>query len=107
MLVYEVINRKSLDVVKVMNDKILNACGTERIPRVLVANKCDMPNPQREVSREEGQAIANEMGIPFVEVSAKHAENINQAFHMMLREIEARANPDANVKKNEEGCLPL
>lgn len=54
ILVYSVVNRKSFDVVKVINEKILDACGTEKIARVLVGNKLDM-RAKREVSTEEGE----------------------------------------------------
>ncbi len=53
ILVYSVVNRKSFDVAKVINEKILDACGTEKIARVLVGNKSDMRS-KREVSTEEG-----------------------------------------------------
>jgi Ras family protein len=55
ILVYSVVNRKSFDVVKVINDKILDACGTEKVARVLVGNKLDMKT-KREVSTEEGNS---------------------------------------------------
>merc|ERR1711916_293233 len=52
IMVYSVVNRKSFEVVRVVNDKILDACGTEKVARVLVGNKCDVGN--KEVTKEEG-----------------------------------------------------
>ncbi len=42
ILVYTVTSKKSLEEVKVLNEKILNALGTEKVPRVLVGNKTDL-----------------------------------------------------------------
>ena len=53
IMVYSVVNKKSFGVIRVVNDKILDACGTEKVARVLVGNKSDLG--KREVTREEGQ----------------------------------------------------
>jgi Ras family protein len=65
LLVYSVANRKSFDVVKVINDKILDACGTEKVARVLVGNKIDM-RAKREVSTDEGIRVREENQVYFV-----------------------------------------
>lgn len=62
-----VVNRKSFDVARVINEKILDACGTEKVARVLVGNKSDMPGVKREVPAEEGAQAAQQMGnVPFL-----------------------------------------
>eukprot|EP00903_Cladosiphon_okamuranus_P005651 g5616.t1 len=47
---------------------------------LLVGNKSDVPLSQRQVGSQTGQDTAAELGIPFVEVSAKTGTNVREAF---------------------------
>eukprot|EP01102_Stenamoeba_stenopodia_P018773 TRINITY_DN6949_c0_g1_i1.p1 TRINITY_DN6949_c0_g1~~TRINITY_DN6949_c0_g1_i1.p1 ORF type:complete len:185 (+),score=30.06 TRINITY_DN6949_c0_g1_i1:302-856(+) len=100
VMVYSVASKSSFDLVRVLNDKILNACGTEKVPRILIGNKSDLPVENRQVSREEGQACANELGCAFIECSAKHNENVEAAFQLLIAEIEKSSNPEPEEKPN-------
>lgn len=42
VLVYAVTSKTSFEMVKIINEKILNALGTDKVPRVLVGNKKDL-----------------------------------------------------------------
>jgi Ras family len=42
------------------------------------------------VSTEQGQALADELGIPFLEVSAKSNINVEKAFYSLASEIKKR-----------------
>jgi GTPase SAR1 family protein len=42
------------------------------------------------VSTERGQALADELGIPFLEVSAKSNINIEKAFYSLAADIKKR-----------------
>lgn len=111
IMVYSVVNRKSFGVIRVVNDKILDACGTEKVARVLVGNKSDVAG-KREVSKEEGQELAAEMQCAFIECSAKANENIENAFHLLLDEIEKTNAPPRGLKPTkptgeESGCMLL
>jgi GTPase KRas len=55
------------------------------VPIMLVGNKCDKVN-EREVSREEGQALANRLGCKFVESSAKTCVNVEKAYFTVVRQ---------------------
>merc|ERR1711974_594898 len=57
------------------------------ICRLLVGNKCDLPNSKRVVTQEEGLELAQELGVPFMETSARHAHNIEHTFDLLCREI--------------------
>ena len=46
--------------------------------KVLVANKTDLPN--RTVSEEKGQELADMHNLDFFETSAKNGQNINELF---------------------------
>merc|ERR1711991_426893 len=110
IMVYSVVNKKSFGVMRVINDKILDACGTERVARVLVGNKVDMGG-KREVSKDEGMELAQALGCAFVECSAKQNENIEVAFRLLLDELEKLNAPPRGVKPTDPsadtGCTLL
>ena len=56
------------------------------IQKVLVSNKCDL-KINAVVSIDEGKAMAEEFGIPFIETSAKESINIEEAFTLMTQQI--------------------
>ena len=53
-------------------------------PVMLVGNKSDRHH-EREVSAQEGQALARELGCEFVEASAKNCINVEKAFFDVVR----------------------
>lgn len=63
--------------------------ATEGVNKILIGNKCDWEE-KRAVSTEQGQALANELGIPFMEVSAKSNINVEKAFFSLASDIKKR-----------------
>ena len=63
--------------------------ASEGVNKILIGNKCDWEE-KRQVSTEQGQALANELGIPFMEVSAKSNINIEKAFYSLAGDIKKR-----------------
>lgn len=53
---------------------------------MLVGNKCDRVT-EREVSTQEGQALAKDLGCEFVEASAKNCVNVEKAFFDVVRQL--------------------
>ena len=53
---------------------------------MLVGNKCDKVQ-EREVSREEGAALARQFGCEFIETSAKTAQNVERVFTNLVRAL--------------------
>ncbi|KAJ7178102.1 P-loop containing nucleoside triphosphate hydrolase protein [Mycena filopes] len=58
---------------------------------VLVGTKSDLA---REVSAEEGAALARALGCEFIEASAKTSQNVDRAFANLVRAVRRAANPD-------------
>ena len=58
--------------------------GNENMHFVLVGNKIDLEN-ERKVSTEEGQNLANEFNMDFLETSAKTGENIENIFQKICK----------------------
>lgn len=63
--------------------------ATEGVNKILIGNKCDWED-KRVVSTEQGEALAKELGIPFLEVSAKSNINIDKAFYSLASDIKKR-----------------
>lgn len=67
---------------------------------MLVGNKCDK-SYEREVSKEEGAALARKYGCEFLETSAKTAQNVERLFTNLVRALR-----DASVTKDEVQAPP-
>ena len=76
--------------------------GGEFIEAVLVGNKSDTSSSARQVSTEKGRTLASELGIPFVETSAKDGNGVDQAFVSMAANIKKSVDKRglAGVSKN-------
>jgi GTPase SAR1 family protein len=59
------------------------------VNKILIGNKCDWEE-KRAVSTERGQQLADELGIPFLEVSAKSNINVDKAFYSLAADIKKR-----------------
>lgn len=59
--------------------KELNAVAGAEVKSLIVGNKSDLTE-ERQVSFEEGKKVADELGISYLETSAKTGDNVNRAF---------------------------
>ena len=76
MLVYGVNDRKTFNSIESWLKQI-NESQPEGISKLLVGNKSDLPDSDRQVSKAEGEALAKKFGIQFLETSAKDNVNIS------------------------------
>jgi len=58
--------------------------ASEGVNKILIGNKCDWEE-KRVISEEQGRALAQELGIPFMETSAKSNINVEEAFFSLAR----------------------
>jgi len=65
--------------------------ANENVNKLLVGNKSDLEE-KRKVTKEMGQAFADEHGIQFLETSAKDASNVELAFQEMAKQIKSRTD---------------
>ncbi|OTA95067.1 hypothetical protein M434DRAFT_29276 [Hypoxylon sp. CO27-5] len=84
VLVYDVKSRASLRLVSDIYRRIHEMIeGTRRYGLVLVGNKSDSEDEEREVSWTEGYKL----GCTFIETSARTGENIDEVFTQLGREV--------------------
>uniref|UniRef100_A0A3Q0RCL5 small monomeric GTPase n=1 Tax=Amphilophus citrinellus TaxID=61819 RepID=A0A3Q0RCL5_AMPCI len=65
---------------------------------MLLGNKSDMA-AERVVKMEDGEKLAKEYGVPFMETSAKTGVNVDLAFHAIAKELKHRATQQPNEPK--------
>ncbi|KAH9721030.1 ras-related protein rabd2c [Citrus sinensis] len=83
-VVYDVTDQESFNNVKQWLNEI-DRYASENVNKLLVGNKCDLTANK--------VAFADEIGIPFMETSAKSATNVEQAFMAMAASIKNRYWP--------------
>lgn len=93
IVVYDVTDRQSFENVRRVWIKNVNQHVNSTVRKVLVANKIDL-EAERVVSTEEGQQLAEELGIPFFETSALRGDNVEQVFFSLATEIRTRQVED-------------
>ncbi|KAK7070105.1 tRNA A64-2'-O-ribosylphosphate transferase [Halocaridina rubra] len=88
LICYSITDRRSFEEVAGYRKLIAKVRAADSIPIVLVGNKVDLDDPMhRKVTYEEGQALAQSMVCPFFETSAALRLFVDDAFHMLIREI--------------------
>jgi GTPase KRas len=99
VLVYSVTDRQSFEAVEQFRQKVMRIKESERyVPLVLVGNKCDLED-MREVSTDEGTALAESWSTKFFETSAKIKVNNTECFNEIIREIRKADEIDREAEK--------
>jgi len=93
ILVYSIASRSTFDRLEVFRQSMLRVKRSKPI-FMLVGNKCDKTY-EREVSKEEGAALARSFGCTFVETSAKTAHNVEHLFTTLVRNLRSTKPSDA------------
>ncbi|BFZ17346.1 hypothetical protein BsWGS_20385 [Bradybaena similaris] len=88
LLLYDVTNKTSFDNVRAWLGEI-NDYAQEDVVIMLLGNKCDV-NSDRVVKREEGERLAKEHGVAFMETSAKTGVNVELAFMAVARDLKMK-----------------
>eukprot|EP01121_Diplochlamys_sp_Union-15-3_P009609 TRINITY_DN261_c0_g1_i1.p1 TRINITY_DN261_c0_g1~~TRINITY_DN261_c0_g1_i1.p1 ORF type:complete len:142 (-),score=28.34 TRINITY_DN261_c0_g1_i1:42-467(-) len=94
LLVYSVDNRTSFNELKSIRESILRVKGTDKVPIMVVGNKCDLES-NRKVQAEEGEKLVKEWDGPveFLESSAKTLQNVTQVFiNLVIRISQLRGD---------------
>jgi len=86
LLVYDICQKNSFLDVKSWIEQIIENADNDDIVMILCGNKCDNEK-ERKISKEEGENLAKNYGIPFFESSAKNNININEMFETMAQKI--------------------
>ncbi|PPQ78805.1 hypothetical protein CVT25_010674 [Psilocybe cyanescens] len=117
LLVYDVTDERSFNNIRTWHSNI-EQHASEGVNKILIGNKSDWTD-KRAVTEEQGLELANELGIKFMETSAKVNEGVEEAFFTLARDIKTRlidsqadsaAPPTDSLKVNQpaaqstQGC---
>uniref|UniRef100_A0A7S2Z8R1 Uncharacterized protein n=2 Tax=Rhodosorus marinus TaxID=101924 RepID=A0A7S2Z8R1_9RHOD len=97
IIVYDVTNKQSFENVEMWLSEV-NKYGSGDVNKLLVGNKSDLTS-KREVETEKGKELAESNGMKFLETSAKTAENVEEAFLTMTREVFQQIGSDVAQDK--------
>ncbi|KAJ2746752.1 AdoMet-dependent rRNA methyltransferase spb1 [Coemansia sp. BCRC 34301] len=101
LLVYDVTDERSFNNIENWY-KNVEHYASEGVNKILIGNKCDIEG-SRAVSKESGQKLADELGIKFLETSAKSNTNVDEAFITLARDIKERLLDSADQPDQAAG----
>lgn len=89
LLVYDICNRSSFEHIPQWMSEAKRHIDPHRPVFALVGCKADLigNGGQREVSKEEAKAFADNSGLFFIETSAKNGLNVEEAFRAVTQEV--------------------
>ncbi|XP_070614395.1 ras-like protein family member 11A-like [Erythrolamprus reginae] len=87
VFVYSITDYESYRVIRPLHQHVRKIHPNANIPLLLMANKGDLLRA-RQVSTKEGHQLANELGCPYSEVSAReNCEGVHGAFQQLCQEL--------------------
>uniref|UniRef100_A0A5F8ABT7 small monomeric GTPase n=2 Tax=Macaca TaxID=9539 RepID=A0A5F8ABT7_MACMU len=89
LLLYDVTNKASFDNIQAWLAEI-HEYAQHDVALMLLGNKVDSAH-ERVVKREDGEKLAKEYGLPFMETSAKTGLNVDLAFTAIAKELKQRS----------------
>ncbi|WFD33799.1 GTP-binding protein [Malassezia cuniculi] len=85
LLVFDVTDEKSFNNIRNWH-KDVEQHASEGVRKILVGNKSDWEE-KRVVSTEQAQALADELGLTYIETSAKSSANVDEAFFKLAQQV--------------------
>ncbi|KAF8126468.1 P-loop containing nucleoside triphosphate hydrolase protein [Mycena galopus ATCC 62051] len=106
ILVYSIASRWTFDRLEVFYQTAQRSKEGDQV-LMLVGNKSDNTS-EREVSKDEGAALARRFGCEFIETSAKTAQNVDRVFTNLVRALRGATDQiPLKEKKKKKKCLIL
>ncbi|XP_036078306.1 ras-related protein Rab-37 isoform X2 [Rousettus aegyptiacus] len=94
LLLYDITNKSSFDNIRAWLTEI-HEYAQRDVVIMLLGNKADVSSG-RVIRSEDGETLAREYGVPFMETSAKTGMNVELAFLAIAKELKHRAGQRAD-----------
>ncbi|CAL8114737.1 unnamed protein product [Orchesella dallaii] len=101
VLVYSIAAQSTFNDLEDVRDQILRVKDKDRVPMVLVGNKCDVDDSERLVGKDQGANLAQKFGCTFLESSAKARINVSEIFCDLVQQINKEVVPVPKPKKRK------
>lgn len=105
IVVYDCTDQESFNNVKTWLEEI-DRYACDNVNKLLVGNKSDL-HTKKVVDYTTAKEYADQLGIPFLETSAKNAMNVEQAFMTMAAEIKSRVGPPSSAAGDQTSKLKI
>jgi Ras-related protein Rab-11A len=103
-VVYDITRKNTFDSVNRWVSDI-SAAADKKITLLLIGNKSDLED-QRQVTKEQGEEKAKELGLAFMETSACSGDNLEKAFQLMINEVFKKCQEDIAGETEENPVKP-
>lgn len=87
LLVFDLTNRKTFEHVREWHKEVSEHILPHHMVFILIGHKSDLAATDRKVSHDEAEQLAADLGIRYVETSAKCNSNVDRAFELLTRDI--------------------
>ena len=98
ILIYDITSLQTFENIKLWVSQIREE-ASPNVVIYIVANKIDLEY-ERKISKEDGKNLADELGFPFVETSAKSGINVTETFEDLVERIDKIYGNMPQNKKN-------
>jgi len=105
LLVYDCTNEQSLNNISEWLTEV-NKYASESVPKILVGCKADLDS-KRQVTAEQGQKKAAELGLEWIETSAKEATNVEEPFLVISRTVLKQIDEQQGQETNQSRTMRL
>ncbi|KAJ4922771.1 hypothetical protein JOQ06_022758 [Pogonophryne albipinna] len=105
LLVFDMTNQASFDHIKEWHDEVCERVQPHKVLFLLVGQKSDQDaQGGRVVSQEQAEKLAGQLGMPYIEASAKTGQNVREAFELLtLRVYQGLLSGEVELQQGWDG----
>ena len=107
ILVYAINNKNSFAALDTWLGKLNETTDLSKKPIIIIGNKADLDESQREISYEEGKRYADSKGYNFYETSAKTDQNVKEAFNDIFEQLYTCFESEITGKSKSKQVITL
>jgi GTPase KRas protein len=109
LLVFDLTNKKTFEGMDEFRTQIMRSKDTNNPLIFIAANKCDMPESEKKVSKDDLEQLSKKWNVSFLETSAKEGRNVQDAFLGVIQLVLKKRKPvnGTTQPKEKKKCAIL